>query len=294
MPKALILGGDTGLLGRPLTQAMAAAGWETETLGHWDSGSLDFDFLQERLIQSRPDVVFNTIAWTQVDDAQDYPEEAAKINRCIPDALSRIIATMPNTWLGHFSTDFVFSAPPGTLLKETDEPAPVNVYGITKLDGEAAVLRNLPERSCIIRTAWLFGPGKKNFVQTILNACQEKEQLKVVDDQTGSPTYTLDLAQWALALAEKRAIGIWHAVNSGQASWWELASEAAGLVPDPCRIIPITSGDWPAKAPRPANSALDNSKLAGFLGYRPRAWPKALRDYVFGEFQAGLQEGQSC
>lgn len=290
MPKALILGGATGLLGRPLTAAMASAGWETESLGREDGDLLTYEFLKSRLNDSKPDVVFNTVAWTQVDDAEDHPEEAAKVNRCLPDALSRIIASMPGVWFGHVSTDFVFSAPPGTLLKETDEPNPESVYGETKLAGEKAIAHNLPDRSCIIRTAWLFGPGKKNFVKTILNACHKKSQLNVVDDQTGSPTYTLDLAQWAVALTEKRMTGIWHAVNSGQASWWELAAEASQLIPESCRVMPITTAEWPQKAKRPANSALDNTKLANFLGQRPRAWPKALRDYVYGEFQAEIKE----
>lgn len=293
MAKALILGGATGLLGRPLAAELAARGWETQCLGRQDGDIEDFKFLETAIQAANPDIIFNAIAWTQVDDAEDHAEEAARINRCLPDSLARIASSMPNVWLGHFSTDFVFNSKPGIFMREEDEPNPGSVYGKTKLEGEQAILRNLPERSCILRTAWLFGPGRKNFVDTILAACKKRDLVNVVDDQGGSPTYTLDLAKWAADLAEKRQTGIWHCVNSGRASWCELATEAIQLTSGPCRVAPITSKEWPQKAPRPVNSALDNSKLAAFLGKKPRPWPQALRDYLFGEYQDGLKELKS-
>lgn len=285
MGKALVLGGATGLLGRPLAAALQKNGWEVETLGREDGDLLDPEFLRSRLESCKPDIVFNTVAWTQVDDAEDHPEAAMRVNRGLPNALARIIQGMPDVWLGQISTDFVFSGYHLEPFNEEAKPNSPTVYGKTKQAGEEAVLSLLPERSCVIRTAWLFGPGRKNFVDTILAACRKNDSISVVDDQHGSPTYTLDVADWCVALANKRATGIWHAVNSGQASWCELATEAIQLMSGLCRVQPISSQEWPQKARRPNNSSLDNSKLARFLGKKPRCWGQALRDYLFSEYE---------
>lgn len=285
MGKALVLGGATGLLGRPLVKVLEANGWETATLGREDGDLLDPDFLRARIESSQPDAVFNTVAWTQVDAAEDSPDAAMAVNRGLPNSLGRILQNMPGTWLGHISTDFVFSGYHSEPFTEESAPNPATVYGKTKQAGEEAVLSLLPERGCVIRTAWLFGPGRRNFVDTIIGACRKRDTVSVVDDQLGSPTYTLDAAAWCAALAEKKANGIWHAVNSGQASWCELATEAINLLSCPCRVTPIPSQEWPQKAKRPHNSSLDNSKLSRFLGRKPRCWAQALRDYLFNEYE---------
>ena len=145
------------------------------------------------------------------------------------------------------------------------------------------VLNELPDRSLVLRTAWLFGPGRRNFVQTILDACRRRDVISVVHDQNGSPTYTLDLALWSARLAEAGQTGLWHAANSGRASWCELACEAVALAGSPCRVEPIPGSAWPQKARRPAFSVLNCDKLAQFLGETPRPWPQALRDYLFRE-----------
>lgn len=281
MAKALILGGATGLLGQALTADLQKNGWQTETLGRGDGDLLDMEFLKARLDAVEAEVVFNTVAWTQVDDAEDHPDDAMLVNRTLPDALARTLKQIGAGHLVHFSTDFVFSGPHKAPWTEEDTPSPSSIYGKTKLEGEKAVQDVLPERSAIIRTAWLFGPGRKNFVTTILAACKRRDTVNVVHDQFGSPTYTCDLASWSRKLAEKRATGIWHAVNGGRASWCDLAAEAIALTAGPCRLEPITSDMWPQKARRPDNSVLSTAKLAQFLGRPTRPWPQALRDYLF-------------
>ncbi|WP_165072033.1 dTDP-4-dehydrorhamnose reductase [Desulfovibrio sp. ZJ200] len=291
MAKALILGGATGLLGQALRRVLTARGWQAETLGRADGNLQDMAFLESRLADVDADVVFNAVAWTQVDEAEDHPEEALLVNRTLPDALARILKARGRGRLVHFSTDFVFSGPRQQPWTEEDAPHPASVYGRTKLAGEEAVLRGLPERACVVRTAWLFGPGRRNFVQTILEVCRRRDAISVVHDQTGSPTYSLDLAQWSVDLAEKQATGIWHAVNGGQASWCELACEAIALTASPCRVEPVASAQWPQKAQRPAYSVLDTGKLSEFLGKKPRPWPQALRDFLFSEYVPGAQPG---
>lgn len=293
MGKALVLGGDTGLLGQALVRLLQRRGWETESLGRKNGDLQNFSFLQKKIGEAKADVVFNTIAWTRVDDAEDFHDEATGLNRAFPDAVARALANTSKGHMIHFSTDFVFSGEHQAPWKENDTPRPANIYGLTKLEGERAVLEILPDRSCVIRTAWLFGSGKKNFISTILSAASARDVISVVDDQVGSPTFTDDLALWSILLAEKQATGIWHGVNSGQASWCELASEAVHLASIPCHVEPIPSVEWPQKAIRPANSVLDNSKLANFLGQKPRPWPVALRDYIFGDFLEKQEGSQS-
>lgn len=282
MTKALVLGGATGLLGQAVVAEAARKNWDVRSLGRQDGDITDIKFLSEKINEFDPDIIFNTIAWTDVEGAEDKPEEARALNRCFPNALACCVAGRKKGFLVHYSTDYVFTGNYGTPFKEGETPRPSQMYGQTKLEGEETVLSILPNDSCVIRTAWLFGPGRKNFISTILSLCRQKDSLTVVDDQTGSPTYTLDLADWSLRLAEKRACGIWHGVNSGHATWCELAGEAAALAQMDCAINPIPSTMRPQKAKRPAFSILDNSKLANFLGQPPRPWQKALRDYLYG------------
>ena len=293
MTKALVLGGATGLLGQALTKTLGKRDWDVVTLGRSDGNILDPSFLQANLEKIGPDVVFNAVAWTAVDDAEDHPDEAGLLNRSLPHTLARILAT-GTAFLVHVSTDFIFGGGEHIPHKEEEEPQPASVYARTKLEGEKAVMATLPERSCIVRTAWLFGPGRNNFVDTIIAACKKRDAIKVVHDQTGSPTYTLDLAQWCAILAEKRATGIWHAVNSGQASWCDLACEAVALAGASCRVEPITSSEWPQKAKRPAFSVLSNGKLASLLGTPPRPWTQALREYIFSTYLPAQDGGEAC
>lgn len=289
MAKALVLGGATGLLGQALTRILTERGWSTTTLGRQQGDVLDDAFLAERLDAAQPDVVFNTIAWTQVDDAEDHAEEARLVNRCLPASLARLLQERTSALLMQYSTDFVFGGQHARPLKEDDKPHPHSVYGATKLEGEEAVRAALPERSCVLRTAWLFGHGRRNFVEAILDACHRRDEIRVVHDQTGSPSFADDVALYSALLAEawlqkgeeSGVPGIWHVTNSGEASWCELACEAVQLTSAPCRVIPITSAEWPQKAKRPEYSVLCTDKLAAFLGRQPRPWPQALRAYLF-------------
>lgn len=282
-PRALILGGRTGLLGQALVRACNARHWNVQSLGRDDGDLLDYDWLVAAIESAQPDIIFNTIAWTQVDAAEEHASEAYRWNRALPSLLGRIVHGSP-THLLHYSTDFVFSGHADQPYTEEDTPEPASVYGASKLEGEEALRQNAPKNSCIVRTAWLFGPGRRNFVSVIVDACKKKDAISVVHDQKGSPTYSLDLAHWSVLLAEKKATGLFHAVNGGRATWCELACEAVALAETTCRVEPISSAEWPQKAKRPSYSVLGTSKLTATLGVAPRPWPQALRDYIFQEF----------
>ncbi len=282
MPRALVLGGETGLLGQEIVGRLHKKEWSVATLGRKDGNIQDADFVLQKINEVKPDVVFNTIAWTQVDDAEDHPEGAKSINADFPAMLARILSRT-KSHLIHYSTDFVFDGDFRSPISEETSPSPKSVYGRTKALGEECITTFLPTQSAIIRTAWLFGPARKNFVATIVNAAKGRSELRVVADQTGSPTYTPDLAEWSVALAEERATGIWHGVNAGAATWHEVASKALEFAQIECSVIAITSAEWPQKAKRPTYSVLDGSKLDRFLAAKNlvrRHWEESLKSYV--------------
>lgn len=280
--RALVLGGESGLLGMSLTAALEAAGWEVTKTPRPDDSLFSVDALTQLIQSAAPDVVFNTWAYTQVDLAEEQESEARRVNAILPELLGKAVANA-GCALVHYSTDFVFGGKADAPRTEDETPKPESVYGQTKLDGENALLELELERLLIIRTAWLFGPCKKNFVRTMLDLCEERSCINVVHDQVGSPTYTPDLAEHSIALVDSGATGVFHLVNSGQASWCELAAEALQCAGVPCTVTAITSEEWPQKALRPQNSVLDTTKFTEATGITPRAWCQAVQDYVYRE-----------
>ncbi|THB64518.1 MAG: dTDP-4-dehydrorhamnose reductase [Desulfovibrio sp.] len=279
--KAVILGGKTGMLGRALLDAALKMGLDALPLGREDYDMLDADSLARMVDREEPDLLFNAIAYTNVDKAEEEEDQAQAVNACLPGNLARL-AKAHGFQLIHFSTDFVFDGKNrSTPYLENDEPNPLCAYGRTKLAGERKILEVDPDRFCIVRTAWLFGPGRKNFVKTMLTLAQDRDELRVVHDQIGSPTYTPDLASLSLALAELDVRGIFHAANSGVASWCELAAEAISLGGFNTTVTAIPTEEYPTPAARPAYSVLDTTKLVKITGVTPRPWVQALRDYVY-------------
>lgn len=274
----LVLGGKTGMLGQALVKAAKAKGHEVVTLGREDGDVTDFEFLKEKIKTVNPDVIFNAIAYTAVDNAEDDEQNAIAINKRLPEMLASIVKDLP-VYLIHYSTDFVFSGKQQVPYTEKDVPEPASVYGATKLAGEQALSKL--DNCAVLRTAWLFGEGRKNFVSTILKYAQERDELRVVCDQYGSPTYTKDLAEMSFLVMEHRGVGIFHAVNTGQASWCELASEAVKMLNLATFVEPIETHEWPQKAVRPHYSVLSTQKLQQEYGYTPRPWVQALQEYIF-------------
>lgn len=280
---AMVLGGNGGLLGRELVKVLEKAGWSVVATGRGDFDHLSVQSLSEAIARANPNLIINTIAYTQVDLAEDEPEQAAVVNSRLPATLGRIVKNTAIK-LVHYSTDFVFDGLKKQPYLHDDMTAPKSVYGKTKLAGEQALLSLELDNCCIVRTAWLFGHGKKNFVSTILGLAANRKELSIVADQIGSPTYTVDLAMYSLKLIDKlmigEACGVYHLANSGQASWCELATEAVRLVQSPCKIRPIKSEEYPQKAPRPAYSVLSLSRFTALTGVTPRPWLTALTDFL--------------
>jgi dTDP-4-dehydrorhamnose reductase len=287
LPKqALVFGGKHGLLGRAVVAALAAAGVETIPVAGTDVDYFDADALEEFLDQHEHEeaaeadlCLINTVAYTQVDKAEDKPEEAYRLNAALP-ALLGVLAEERGHRLVHFSTDFVFDGTKKTPYLPTDATNPLSVYGASKLAGEEALLGLDLPGLLILRTAWLFGPGKMNFVQRMLELAVERPELNVVADQHGSPTYTPDLAALTVALLRNGATGLLHAANSGPATWHELASAAIEVAKRSCRVNAIPTSGYPTRAVRPPYSVLDLTETARLAGYTPRPWREALAEYV--------------
>ncbi len=287
--KAVILGGRNGLLGQILTETLKKHEVKTIPLSRSDFNPMDEEALNRLLDRENPDIIFNTVAYTMVDQAEDEENKAHLLNTTLPVSLGRA-AKQRNCKLVHFSTDFVFDGKKDSPYTEEDKPNPQSVYGETKLDGETKLLELGYENILIIRTAWLFGPFKSNFVYKILNLAKEKDFLTIVHDQKGSPTYTPDLAEYTVALVANEANGIFNVVNSGKATWCELAAEAINCSAINCRVDAVPSSAYPTKAKRPPYSVLDTSKLTEVTGITPRPWVQALRDYIYNDIGDMLQE----
>ncbi len=221
-------------------------------------------------------VIINAAAYTNVDAAEEQKEAAFLVNETGVKNLGSVAKELSAT-LVHFSTDYVFPGTSEDGYSETDSPGPaVNEYGNSKLAGERA----LKESGCnfyLVRTAWLYGSNGKNFVDTMLQLAQTKKNLSVVEDQVGSPTFTKDVALYIKTLIEEHyPFGIYHAVNSGKASWFEFAQKIFEYMRSLAVVVkPVSSAEFPRPAKRPAFSILQNTK-----GPQMRAWQEALREYL--------------
>ncbi len=230
------------------------------------------------------DVLLNCAAYTAVDKAETEREAAFKINVVGVRNLAQA-AAQHNCLLIHISTDYVFDGAHSKPYTESDLTHPMGYYGLTKLEGEKAVLEQGP-CAVILRTSWLYSSFGSNFVKTITQNARERGVLKVVFDQIGCPTYAGDLAEVILHIAQnynRNACEIYHYTNEGVASWYDFAFEIVSLQNIPCTLTPVTTGEYPTPAERPHYSVFDKSKIKTDFGIRIPHWRESLKKCLSGE-----------
>lgn len=283
--KVLVLGAR-GMLGQDLVKTLAP---EYEVIP-WDLTEIDITREQEtaeRILEIRPRVIINCAAYTNVDQCETHREQAFLVNA---DGTKHVglASKKVRARLIHLSTDYVFDGKASTPYRETDPPNPVSVYGQSKLQGEI-YLGQIGGDHLIIRTAWLYGPQGRNFVEAILAQAGEGRQIRVVNDQKGSPTFTGDLSRAIKDLLATKEQGIFHLTNSGSCTWFDFALqilEEGGY--RGTEVQPISSEELGRPARRPAYSLLDNSRYERISGKKMPSWRGALKEYFLSRAKERL------
>jgi dTDP-4-dehydrorhamnose reductase len=271
--------GGSGLLAHAVVPALAAAGHEVHATTHADLDVAVADAFTARARTVNPDWILHFAAWAKVDDCEADPGRARSVNTD-GSRHAALAARETDAGLLAISSDYVFDGTARTPYRETDTTGPLSVYGRTKLAGEEAIHAVGVRRCLIVRTAWLFGPGGGNFVDTILARAEAGASLSIVDDQRGSPTYTPDLAQGLLQLVERAENGTYHVVNTGDASWYDLATAAVEAAGGTAPIARTTTAALGRPAPRPQYSVLDSTKFATTTGSSLPHWKDAVTRHV--------------
>ena len=282
----VLVTGVKGQLGHDVMNELAkrnhtGIGVDIEEMDITDAASV------ERVIkESNVEAVIHCAAWTAVDLAEDEDkiDKVRQVNANGTENIAKVCAELDLKMI-YISTDYVFDGQGTRPWEPDDERHPLNVYGQTKLEGELAVSQTL-EKYFIVRIAWVFGVNGKNFIKTMLNLGKTHDQLTVVDDQIGSPTYTYDLARLLVDMVETDKYGRYHATNEGLCSWYEFACEifrqAAKINPvyEKVHVTPVDSSKYPAKAKRPSNSRMSKEKLTENGFERLPSWQDALERYL--------------
>ncbi len=272
----IIVTGARGMLGRQLTPYLRAKKLEVI---EWDVPEMDITkrkIILQGIKSERPDCLIHLAAFTDVDQGEMKKEKTYEIN--FRGTLNLVFGAKEiGCKFLYLSTDYVFDGKKGSPYSEDDAPNPINYYGWTKYLGERAIAQEL-KRYFIVRTAWLYSREGKNFVNQLKEKIEKGEELRVVDDQIGSPTYTKDLCEPISNLISSEHFGIYHLINSGAASWFQLAKEIVKILGIKKEVHPITTEELKRPAPRPKFSVLANNRYKKIFGKELRHWREALAE----------------
>ena len=285
---AILVIGHRGMLGQDLLACFEARGQQPIGLDLQEIDITSALQVNAALGKHEPQLVINCAAYTAVDKAEVEPDLAFAVNRTGPENLANECSRL-GIPLIHLSTDYIFDGKATRPYREDDPAGPLSVYGRSKWEGEEAVRRLLPEH-LILRTAWLYGVNGNNFVKTMMRLAREKDELRVVADQYGSPTWTRDLSDTLVEMSLQVLTGsvpspwgTYHYCNAGWTTWYEFAvriveqARSQGDV-QVKRVVPIPSSEYPLPTPRPAYSVLDCTKIARVFGITPRPWQEAFAE----------------
>ena len=245
-----------------------------------EANILNQELLNSLLEKEKPKFVINCAAYTAVDKAEDEVDLSKAVNETGAANLAKACKANGAT-LVHISTDFVFEGNEVKLLKEEDAANPINVYGVTKLDGENAVIDILDEHF-ILRTSWLYSEYANNFVKTMLKLGAERDELGIIADQVGTPTYAIDLANtiFDIIQSENKSYGVYHYSNEGVTSWFDFAKAVFDISNTAVKVNPIPGSAYPTKAKRPAFSVMDKSKIKSTFNIQIPYWRDSLVECI--------------
>ena len=275
--KKVLITGVKGMLGSALKQNLSHK-YQCIGIDIEDADITIEEQIKEEILSIEPDIVIHTAAFTNVDNCEQHKELSHKINATGTENVAHA-AKLADAKLIFISTDYVFDGSKRTPYTEKDTPSPLSTYGKDKLEAEGYV-QEICKNHLIIRTSWLYGPYGKNFVTKIISLSKRNPELKIVDDQVGSPTYTIDLAEAINKLLDIDATGIVHVSNSGQCNWHEFTKTIFELTGNQTPILPIKSNEFNAPAKRPKYSVLDTSKYNKLAQNKLRSWGEALKSYL--------------
>jgi len=275
--KVLVTGAG-GMLAKDLAPCLSERRYEVLALSHNKLDICDLKQVKSKVSEIKPDLIINCAAYNNVDAAETNKHTALMVNGLGVRNLALACAQF-DCPLVHISTDYVFDGEKHEPYTIYDDPNPISAYGESKLLGERYLL-HLLRRFYLVRTSWLFGLHGKNFVETMLKIAEARDEIKIVDDQCGAPTFTQDLAKAIADLVTTECYGIYHITNQGKVSWYNFAKAILGKSRKITRVIPVTSDDINRPARRPRNSALDPFPMAETIGYLLPPWENALDRYL--------------
>lgn len=241
-----------------------------------EANILDQSALSKLFGDHQPEFIINCAAYTAVDKAEDERDIAEKVNKTGVENLAKLCLEYDTTFV-HVSTDFVFKGDVASPRTETDDAHPISVYGQTKLDGEK-VIEQLLKKYFIVRTSWLYSEYGNNFVKTMLKLGAERDELRIIADQVGTPTYAIDLAGCLMKIIESgsHAYGIYHYSNEGVISWYDFAKAIFDISDTSVKVIPIRTSEYPTKATRPPYSVMDKFKIKNQFNISIPYWRDSL------------------
>ena len=274
----ILVTGSTGQLGSDVVKELLKRGYSTLSPNRSELNLCSEDNIRNYILNSNCEAIVHCAAYTQVDKAEDEKDLCIKINATATKHIVKCAKILDIPMI-YISTDYVFDGTKDGEYTENDETNPINIYGESKLAGEKYV-QEILDKYYIVRTSWVFNINGKNFIETMLRLSKANNQLRIVNDQIGSPTYTKDLSRLLVDMLETSKYGLYHATNEGYCSWYEFADTIFKLDNINIDIKAINSNEYASRAKRPLNSKLSKDKLIEY-GFKPLPhWEDALKDYL--------------
>lgn len=274
----ILVTGSTGQLGSDVVKELLKRGYSTLSPNRSEFNLCSEDSIRNYILNSNCEAIVHCAAYTQVDKAEDEKDLCIKINATATKHIAKCAKILDIPMI-YISTDYVFDGTKDGEYTENDETNPINIYGESKLAGEKYV-QEILDKYYIVRTSWVFNINGKNFIETMLRLSKANNQLSIVNDQIGSPTYTKDLSRLLVDMLETSKYGLYHATNEGYCSWYEFADTIFKLANINIDIKAINSNEYASRAKRPLNSKLSKDKLIEY-GFKPLPhWEDALKDYL--------------